>query len=131
MNSVRGIVIGLGLCQKRLVKERLERNVSVRILVSESLYRGNENQVALGGGAVGAMLAISLSPMAMLLLYRLCLFVADVFAVFSVKGGGVSCFSAFSSVLDALISVYAVTTIIYILDIIVLVMGGEMVFAGL
>ena len=35
-----------------------------------------------------------------------------------------SILSAFSSALDALISVYAMTTVIYILEIIVFVMGG-------
>lgn len=81
-----------------------------------------------GGGAVAAILAISLSPMVLLLLYKLCLTLAVTFAEFTGKGGGVSCFSGFSAALDAVISVYAMTTIIYILEIVTLIMGGEMIF---
>ncbi len=84
----------------------------------------------IGGGAVASILVVSLSPIVMLLLYKLCLSLASLLVEFSGKGGGVWCFSAFSSTLDALISVYTVTTIIYILDIIVLIMGGEMIFGG-
>lgn len=82
----------------------------------------------IGGGAVAAILAISLSPMVLLLLYKLCLTLAMSFIEFTGKGGGVSCFSGFAAALDAVISVYTMTTIIYILEVVVLVMGGEMIF---
>jgi hypothetical protein len=84
----------------------------------------------IGGGAVSAILFISLSPIVILLLYKLCLYAAELLCDFSARGGGVSCFSAFSASLDALISVYTVSTVIYILDVIILVMGGERIFGG-
>ncbi len=82
----------------------------------------------IGGGSVVAILSIMLSPIVLLLLYKLCLSVATSFLEFAGRGGGVSCFSGFSSALDAVISVYTMTTVVYILEIIVLVMGGEMIF---
>ena len=71
---------------------------------------------------VMAILAVALSPLVMLLLYRLALGAANL--VSGVLGGGVSCISGISDALDALISTYVMTMIIYIFDIITIVIGG-------
>ena len=84
----------------------------------------------IGGGSVVSILAIMLSPLILLLLYKMCLSVATAFLEFTGRGGGVSCFSGFSSALDAVISVYTMTTVVYILEIIILIMGGEMIFGS-
>ncbi len=85
----------------------------------------------IGGGAVGAILLVSLSPLALLFAYKLCFFVCQMFLEFAGRGGGVSCISAFSSALDALIGVYTMTIIVYILEIIAFVIGGASVIGGL
>ena len=78
----------------------------------------------IGGASVAALLVLALSPLIILLCYRGCFYLVDGVLSFLNKGRGVSILSAFSSALDALISVYAMTTVIYILEIIVFVMGG-------
>ena len=76
----------------------------------------------IGAGSVAAILSIALSPLVMLLLYKLALEAAQ--TVCSSVSGSVSCISGLSGVLDALISVYVMTIIIYIFDIITIVSGG-------
>ena len=78
----------------------------------------------LGGVSVVAILSVALSPLLILLGYRLAFFVCEFLLDFSGNSGGVLTFSGFRSALDALISVYAMTMIVYILELVVLVMGG-------
>ena len=76
----------------------------------------------IGAGSVFAMLSIALSPLVMLLLYRLAFAVAG--GICRCVSGGVSCISGISDALDAVISVYVMTMIIYIFDIITVIIGG-------
>ncbi len=76
----------------------------------------------IGAGAVAAIIAIAISPLVILLLYRLAFTLAE--AITGGFGGGVSHISGIAKALDALISVYVLTMIVYIFDIILLVSGG-------
>ncbi len=78
----------------------------------------------IGAGSVVAIVATALSPLVMLLLYKLCFHICSTLLEFGGKGTGVSCISGFSGALDALISVYIMTMIIYIFEIVVAVWGG-------
>ena len=78
----------------------------------------------LGVTSVVALLSVSLSPLVILLGYRLAFFVCEFLLDFSGTNGGVLIFSGFRGALDALISVYVMTMIVYILEIVILVMGG-------
>ncbi len=76
----------------------------------------------IGAGSVFAILSVALAPLVMLLLYRLSFTLAG--AICGAVGGGVSYISGISDALDALISVYVMTMIIYIFDIIAVIIGG-------
>lgn len=76
----------------------------------------------IGAGSVAAILSITLSPLILLLMYKLAISAAD--ALCSAIRGGVSCINGISGALDALISVYVMTMIIYIFDIVTVIMGG-------
>ena len=76
-----------------------------------------------GVGSVVMILSVALSPLVLLLGYRAALGAAELLLGFSRKKGGVSLISAFSSALDALISVYVMTVIIYVFELVALLMG--------
>lgn len=76
----------------------------------------------IGAGSVAAIVTIATAPLVTLLLYRLAFTVAE--AVVGGFGGGVSHIPGMAKALDALISVYVLTMIVYIFDIILLVSGG-------
>lgn len=82
----------------------------------------------IGASSVGVIVAMALSPLVLLLLYRLAFYLCSLFIEFT--GGGSSCISAFSGALDTLISVYIMTTIIYIFEIILLIWGGNSIFGA-
>ena len=77
-----------------------------------------------GGGSIVAMLSIMLSPIILLLTYRLILSLVVNFLNFLGTGGGVRAFSAMLGALDALIGVLSVSTIIYIFEIILFIKSG-------
>ena len=81
----------------------------------------------IGASSVAVIIAMALSPLVLLLLYKLALYVCTLFLEFTGTGNS-SSVGAFSSALDALISVYVMTIIIYIFEIIVLIWGGKTVF---
>ena len=76
-----------------------------------------------GAGSVVAILSVALSPLVMLLGYRAVFDFAELLLGFSGKKSGTSLIFAFSSALDALISVYVMTIIIYIFELVALLMG--------
>lgn len=78
----------------------------------------------IGAGAVASILITALAPLTVLLLYKLCFYICSTFLEFGGNGGSVSCISGFSGALDALISVYIMTMIIYIFEIVIAVWGG-------
>lgn len=82
----------------------------------------------IGASSVAVIIAMALSPLVLLLMYKLSLYVCSLFLEFTgtdVKGSPVA---AFMGALDTLISVYVMTIIIYIFEIVILVWGGRSVF---
>lgn len=81
----------------------------------------------IGGSAVLIIAVTALTPLAILLIYKLCFFLAIGFLEFCSSGEGVACLSAMRDALDALIAVYTVTVVVYILEL-VLLLRVEVVF---
>lgn len=79
----------------------------------------------IGASSVAVIVAMSLSPLVLLLFYKLALYLCTLFLEFCGIGESRCCISSFSGALDALISVYVMTIIIYIFEIIVLIWGGK------
>ena len=77
-----------------------------------------------GGGSIVAVVAITLSPIVLLLAYRLILSIATSFVNFLGTGGGVRAFSAMLGALDSLIGVVVMSTIVYIFEIIIFIKSG-------
>lgn len=78
----------------------------------------------IGGGAVGVILSFAIAPLVTLLLYKLCFFVAIGFLEFCTAEEGVKCLTGIRDALDALISVYTLTVVLYILEITVILIVG-------
>ena len=79
---------------------------------------------SVGGASVVIILILSLVPLVSILLYRLAFSACIIFLEFSGSSGGVRCFSAFKSALDALIAVYCMSTLVCIVELVVFVRGG-------
>ena len=83
---------------------------------------------AVGVSAVMVIVGLSLAPLVTLLLYRFALSVSISFLDFMGSSGGVRSFSAFRSALDCLISVYALSAVIYISEIVIFIKSGVSAF---
>ena len=83
---------------------------------------------AVGVSAVMVIVGLSLAPLISLLLYRFALSVSISFLDFMGSTGGVRSFSAFRSALDCLISVYALSCVIYISEIVIFIKSGVSAF---
>ena len=81
----------------------------------------------IGGSAILVISLLALTPLVMLLLYKLAFFLAISFLEFSSANEGVSCLSALRDALDALIAVYIFSAVVYILET-VLLLKVEVVF---
>ena len=81
-----------------------------------------------GIGSVVVILTLSIAPIIMLLLYRfsfsVCIGFLDLFGC----TGGVRCFSAFRTAFDGVISIYVLSAVIYVFEIIVFMKSGVTVF---
>ncbi len=77
-----------------------------------------------GGGAVAVILGLALSPLILLLGYRLCFFIAIFFLELCSCGTGARCLSGFGSILDSLIAVFSLTVVIYLYEVLLFIMGG-------
>lgn len=83
----------------------------------------------IGGSSVAVIALMALSPLVMLLLYRLAFYLCGMLG--DILGGGkCGCISAFASALDTLIAAYIMTTIIYIFEVILLIWGGNKIFGA-
>lgn len=82
----------------------------------------------IGASSVAVIIGIAVSPLVILLLYRLAFYLASLVAQFI--GGGARCVAAFGKTLDALISVYVMTTMIYIFEVLMLIWGGNKIFGA-
>lgn len=83
---------------------------------------------AVGISAVFIIMTTALSPLVSLLLHRFAFSISISFLEYMDSSGGVRVFSAFRAALDALISVYVISTIIYISEIIIFMKCGVEVF---
>lgn len=83
---------------------------------------------AVGVSAVTVIVGLALAPLITLLLYRFALSISISFLDFMGSSGGVRSFSAFRAALDCLISVYALSCVIYISEIVVFIKSGVNAF---
>ena len=74
----------------------------------------------IGGSALAVIIGISLSPLVILLFYRLAFFLAISFLEFCSMDEGAICLGGMRDALDALITVYVMSTVAYILEIIII-----------
>ena len=90
-----------------------------------SILRG-----AIGTGAIVAIFGFALSPLIMLLLYKISLSIA-VFILEAVGycSGGVRVFSALKGALDALVAIYSMAVVIAIFEIVIFLKSGVDAFA--
>lgn len=77
-----------------------------------------------GGGAIAVMLTLSLSPLVLLLAYRLCFFVAIFFLELCSCSFGAKCLSALGGTLDSLIAVFSLSSLIYLFEAVIFIIGG-------
>lgn len=78
----------------------------------------------IGGGSVAVIVAMALSPVIMLLAYRGCLALAMFFLECCSAKLAARCISLISGVMDSLISVFVLTLIIYLYEILLFIIGG-------
>lgn len=78
-----------------------------------------------GGGAIVVLIFMALSPLVLLLLYRLALSLSIILADFTGARSVGGVFSSFRFSLDMLIAVYAVSTLIFVFEIILFVKMGN------
>jgi len=81
----------------------------------------------IGGSAVLIIALTALTPLVMLLMYKLCFFLAVSFLEFCSADEGAACIRALGGALDSLIAVYVTTAVVYILEL-VLLLRVEVVF---
>jgi stage III sporulation protein AE len=77
-----------------------------------------------GGGAIAVIIMLVLSPLVTLLLYRICIRIGVFFATLCSVDGCASVLSSFLGAFDALIATYALTSIVYILEMVAFLKGG-------
>ena len=81
-----------------------------------------------GATSIAVILSLALAPLLSLLLYRLAFSVCIIFLEFLDSMGGVRCFSAFRSALDAIISVYALSVLLCTVELVIFIKSGVNVF---
>ena len=79
---------------------------------------------SMGAGAVVVLLSLMLPPLVSLLLVRLSLSLCTTFLDFVGTGGGVRVFSAFTSGIDTLLSVYVISCVAYVFELFVFMRCG-------
>ncbi len=81
-----------------------------------------------GISSVMVIVTLAISPLITMLLYRFSFSIAMTLLGFMGSQGGVRSFSAFRSSLDALISVYSISAVVYISEVVVFMKSGVSVF---
>jgi len=81
-----------------------------------------------GISSVTVIIVLTISPLVTMLLYRFSFSAAITLLEFMGSSGGVRAFSAFRSSVDALISVYALSAVVYISEVVVFIKSGVSVF---
>ena len=77
-----------------------------------------------GAAAIAVIAAISIAPLVSLLVYRMIFSIAVSFLEYADNPRGVRCFSAYKTAFDAVISVYVMSTLVCIIQLIVFMKGG-------
>ena len=80
----------------------------------------------IGGGAIAVIIMLVLSPLVTLLLYRICIKVGVFFASVCSAEGCASVISSFLGAIDTLIATYALTSVVYILELVAFLKGGAL-----
>lgn len=78
----------------------------------------------IGVGAILVIVTFALSPLIMLLLYRFALSAVIIFSDFVGIGGGTKIFSAYRFVIDSVVTLYALSALVYVLEIILFIKCG-------
>ena len=78
----------------------------------------------IGGGAVVVILYMALTPLILLLIYRLALTVSGIFADFAGSAMASRIFSSYRYALDMTVTVYSLSTLIYLFEIIIFTVIG-------
>ena len=78
----------------------------------------------IGGGAVFVILSLAMAPLVMLLGYKLCFFIATALLELCSAEEGASAIRGLGDALDALIAVFCISVMLYILEIAVLMAVG-------
>ena len=79
---------------------------------------------SIGAAAIAVILSITLSPLVILLLYRVAFSLCSSLLEFCSATDGVRCFSSFRTSIDAIIAVYSMSTLIAIVELVVFLKGG-------
>jgi stage III sporulation protein AE len=78
----------------------------------------------IGGGAILVMLYMAISPLAVLLIYRLALTLAGIFADFAASSVASRIFSSYRFALDMTVTVYSLSVLIYLFEIVIFILIG-------
>lgn len=78
----------------------------------------------IGGGAILVMLYMAISPLAVLLIYRLALTLAGIFADFAASSVASRIFSSYRFALDMTVTVYSLSALIYLFEIVIFILIG-------
>lgn len=78
----------------------------------------------IGASSIAVILSITLSPLLILLLYRLAFSLCTSFLELASASEGARCFSAFQSSIDVIIAVYSMSTLLCIVELVVFIKGG-------
>ena len=78
----------------------------------------------IGGGAIAVVLSVVLSPLVTLFAYRLCLRLGSAVSSLCSLGGCEGVIDSFCGALDTVIAVYALTSVIYIAELVAFLKGG-------
>ncbi len=77
-----------------------------------------------GAGGIAVIALMALSPLVMLLLYRAAIAVTLSFAEFLGRGSAMRMLTAFKYSFDSMIALYTVSTLVYIIEIVMFMKGG-------
>ena len=83
---------------------------------------------SVGALSVTVIISLVIAPLLSLLFYRLALSVCIIFLDFADNAGGVRCFSAFRSALDALTAVYTLSTLVLIVQVVIFMKSGVSIY---
>lgn len=81
-----------------------------------------------GGGAIAVIVSLALAPLVMLLLYRLAFGLAEIISELVLAEGSTSIFKAYKLSLDMIISVYVMSVILYLFQVVLFLKIGAMAY---